>query len=305
MTAAAQGSGWLRGCGTALVTPFAAGGEVDEAALARLVEFQIEQGIDFLVPCGTTGESVTMSLEEQAQVVGRVVDRAAGRVPVLAGAGGNNTRQVIEVAGRMRQAGADGILSVTPYYNKPPQSGLFRHYAALAEAVELPVVLYNVPGRTSVNLLPPTVLELAAVKGIVGIKEASGDIAQISEIAAAMPAGFRLLSGDDANILPLISVGGHGVISVTANVAPGLLTRFTHACLAGELEAARERLADTLALARACFCETNPIPVKAALAMMGLIEENYRLPLVPLGDAQRPRLRQVLQAVGALAGDPG
>lgn len=295
----------LRGCGTALVTPFTADGGIDAEGIARLVEYQIDNGIDFLVPCGTTGESVTLSLEEQSQVVRRVIEVGAGRVPILAGAGGNNTRHVIEVSRRMQELGADGVLSVTPYYNKPTQEGLYRHYAALAESISLPVILYNVPGRTSVNLLPDTVVRLAAIDGIVGIKEASGNIAQISELAAAMPDGFRLLSGDDANILPLIAVGGCGVISVTSNVAPAVLARFTRACLDGELATARQLLGKTLDLARACFVETNPIPVKAALAMMGLIDENYRLPLVPLSDSLREPLRAALLATGVLTEPAG
>ena len=290
----------LEGCGTALVTPFDTSGQVDDEALAGLVEFQIDQGIDFLVPCGTTGESVTLTPEERFRVVDLVVQTAGGRVPVVAGAGGNNTRKVIEAARGMAELGVTGLLSVTPYYNKPTQEGLFQHFTAIAEAVDLGILLYNVPGRTATNLLPETVRRLADHERVVGIKEASGNIVQISELAAAMPAGFRLLSGDDGNILPLISVGGCGVISVTANVAPSLLARFTHACLEGDRSTARELLPLTLELARACFCETNPIPVKTALAMMGRIEERFRLPLVPLGESNREPLRAALLATGVL-----
>ena len=284
----------FQGCGTALVTPFSDDESVDEAALAHLVDFQIEEGIDFLVPCGTTGETPTLEAVERIRVVEIVVERARGRVPVLAGAGGNNTRQVVNAAREMAALGVDGLLSVTPYYNKPTQEGLYDHYAAVAHGVELPIVLYNVPGRTGTNLLPETVLRLARIPNIAGIKEASGSITQISEVAMGMPEGFKLLSGDDGIVLPLIALGGHGVISVVSNVVPGAMSELVRLCLAGDLVEARERLPRIDALARACFFETNPIPAKAALAMMGKIRERYRLPMVPMSEANRKRLEEIL-----------
>ncbi len=290
----------FEGCGTALVTPFAADGGVDERALARLVDFQIDAGVDFLVPCGTTGESVTLTRQERLRVVGIVRERAAGRVPILAGAGGNDTRRVIDLARRMEQLGVDGLLSVTPYYNKPTQEGLYRHYEALSEAVALPIVLYNVPGRTACNLLPATVLRLAELDRVVGIKEASGNIVQISELASGMPAGFQLLSGDDGNVLPLIALGGCGVISVVSNVAPALMSRFVRACLDEDYPRARESLANVMLLTRAMFLETNPAPAKAALALLGRIGESCRLPLAPMGEENRRELRRLLEVTGVL-----
>lgn len=294
----------LEGCGTALVTPFQRDGSIDEGALQGLLDEQLEGNIDFLVPCGTTGEAPTLTPAEQERVVAIVAARAAGRVPVLAGAGGNNTRHVIELARRLIGAGADGLLSVTPYYNKPDQAGLYEHYATLACEVPRPWVLYNVPGRTSVNLLPETVLRFAALENIVGIKEASGDMIQIERLAARMPDGFRLLSGDDAMVLPLIAVGGHGVISVVANLAPKWMVTFTRACLDGDFATARQSQPRLLELVAACFLTTNPIPVKAALALMERIEPIYRLPLTPMAEDQRQRLRRTLADAGLLAARP-
>lgn len=293
----------LQGCGTALVTPFQSDGRLDEGALAELVDFQIEAGIDFLVPCGTTGETPTLEPAEQLRVVEIVIERARGRLPVVAGAGGNDTAKVIATARKLEKLGVDGLLSVTPYYNKPTQEGLFQHYQALADAVATPIVLYNVPGRTGSNLLPATVLRLAALEGVLGIKEASGSIAQMTEIATRMPAGFKLLSGDDGFVLPLIALGGCGVISVVSNVAPREMAEFTRLCLEGRFDAARERQRRIHELTKACFLETNPIPAKAALAMMGRLREVYRLPLVPMGSENRERLAEVLRSEGLLDGE--
>ncbi|MFQ5798334.1 MAG: 4-hydroxy-tetrahydrodipicolinate synthase [Bacteroidota bacterium] len=290
----------LQGCGTALVTPFTADGRLDEVALARLVEFQIDEGIDFLVPCGTTGESATLSIEEHLRVVEVVLQRAKGQVPVIAGAGGNNTAHVIEMAKRTEGLGVDGLLSVTPYYNKPTRQGLFQHYCALAKAVKLPVILYNVPSRTSANLLPDTVVELSTIDNIIGIKEASGDINQIGELAAKIPVGFKLFSGDDAVTLPIIALGGAGVVSVVSNQAPRMMTGLTHLCLDGKFEQARALHRKLYRLMRLNFIETNPIPVKAGLAMMGFIEESYRLPLVPMGEEHRQMLSSAMKELGLM-----
>ncbi|MEM7349899.1 MAG: 4-hydroxy-tetrahydrodipicolinate synthase [Acidobacteriota bacterium] len=285
----------LEGCGTALVTPFQSDGQLDEAALADLVDFQIEEGVDFLVPCGTTGETPALDASEQLRVVEIVKERAARRVPIIVGAGGNCTGKVVAAAERFAALGVDGLLSVTPYYNKPTQEGLYQHYATLAEAVDTPIILYNVPSRTGANLLPETVLRLAELDGIAGIKEASASIAQITEIATRMPADFRLLSGDDGFVLPLIAIGGCGVISVVSNVAPRAMSEFTRLCLEGRFDAARLRQGQIHELTKACFLETNPIPAKAALAIMGKIREVYRLPMVPIGRENRKRLEEVLR----------
>lgn len=295
-----QGIRELRGCGTAMVTPFLADGALDEAALARHVDFQIDGGVDFLVPCGTTGETPTLSQEEQLRVVSITLERAAGRVPVIAGAGGNSTRALIAMAEKLAALGVDGLLSVTPYYNKPTQEGLYQHYAALARSVDCAIVLYNVPGRTGCNLLPETVVRLAEITNVIGIKEASGSIGQITDVAVRMPDGFRLLSGDDNIILPLIAVGGCGVISVASNIAPAMMSEFTALCLAGQFDQARQRQGRIQALARGCFLETNPIPAKAALALMGRMGEHYRLPMVPMQADRRRRLQEILVAEGVL-----
>ncbi len=291
----------LTGCGTALVTPFQRDGSLDEAALRRLVDFQLGAGVDFLVPCGTTGETPTLSDAEQRRVVEIVLESVAGRVPVVAGAGGNATAKVIESARAMAGLGVDAVLSVAPYYNKPPQEGLYRHFASLAEAVDVPIVLYNVPGRTSSNLLPETVLRLAEIDTVIGVKEASASIAQMTEIATHMPQDFSLLSGDDGFVLPLIALGGCGVISVVSNVAPREMSTFTRMCLEGRFDEARRQQSHIHELTKACFIETNPIPAKAALAMMGLIEEVYHLPLVPISDGARQRLERTLSREGLLA----
>jgi len=290
----------LYGCGTALVTPFKADGQLDKAALQRLVDFQIREGIDFLVPCGTTGESATLTRTEQILVVEIVVQRAKGRVPVIAGAGGNNTAHVIEMAKQIADLGVDGLLSVTPYYNKPTQEGLFQHYRAFANAVKLPMIVYNVPGRTSTNLLPDTVVRLNAIDNIIGIKEACGDINQITELAMKIPTGFKIISGDDALTLPIIALGGAGVISVISNQAPKMMAELTRLCLEGKYEAARTLQRKLYPLMKLNFIETNPIPVKAGLAMMGLITESYRLPLVPMSDENRKKLRSAMLDLGLI-----
>lgn len=292
----------LYGCGTAIVTPFTAEGEVDVLALKCLVDFQLKADIDFLVPCGTTGESVTLSLEETLLVVETVLQKADGRIPVIAGAGGYNTNHVIESAKELERLHVDGILSVTPYYNKPSQEGLYQHFKTIAESIQLPIVLYNVPSRTSTNILPETVLRLTEIDNIIAIKEATGSICQMSDQAMMYPENFIMLSGDDANTLPLIALGAKGLISVAANEIPDQMRKFTHLCLEGEFKSARELQKKIYPLLKANFLETNPIPVKAALAMMGLIEESYRLPLVPPSQANKKKLRQVLVDMGLIEG---
>jgi 4-hydroxy-tetrahydrodipicolinate synthase len=290
----------LRGCGTALVTPFTRSGEIDEAALRRLVELQIEGGVDFLVACGTTGESVTMSDEEQARVDELSIEAAAGRVPVVAGAGGYNTREVIERIHRYTELGADAILSVTPYYNKPTQEGLYQHYCAIAEASQLPIILYNVPGRTGCNMEPATVARLAELKKIIGTKEASGNISQIGEIASLVDSSFKIFAGDDSVVLPVAALGGVGVISVASNLVPRRVSDLAHACLAGRFEEARALNRELTPLFKVLFIESNPIPIKAAMALAGMIEEVYRLPLVPLSETSRAKLKQVLLSMGII-----
>ncbi len=284
----------LKGCGTALVTPFREDLSIDEDALRRFVEFQISEGIDFLVPCGTTGESPTLSDAEHRRVVEIVVEGARGRVPVIAGAGGNNTAHVIKLARECERLGVDGLLSVTPYYNKPTQEGLYQHFKAIAEATSLPIILYNVPPRTNVNILPDTIVRLAEIPNIIGVKEASGDISQIAEIITRVPGDFRVLSGDDSMTLPLIAVGGVGLISVASNEAPGRMFALTLAALGNEWEDARQMNRELFPLMKANFIETSPGPVKAALAMMGRIKEVCRLPMVPVKPETKEKLRAVL-----------
>jgi 4-hydroxy-tetrahydrodipicolinate synthase len=300
------------GVGTALVTPFTRTGALDEAAVKRLARRQIDGGIHFLVPCGTTGESPTLSEDERVRVVELVVEEAAGKVPVLAGAGGYDTREVIHSAQRMKRAGARGILSVTPYYNKPTPEGLFQHYSAIAGEVGLPVIVYNVPGRTGCNVDVATLVRLAGVPNIVGVKEASGNIGQMVEICGAVPRDFIVLSGDDALTLPLMAVGGRGIISVAGNEIPAEMVQMVEAAERNDFTAARRIHAEILPLMLVNFIESNPIPVKSAMAAMGLLEETYRLPMVPPKESSRARIREVLdalkgavKAVPALAGSPG
>ena len=286
------------GCGTALVTPFTAGGTVDEAAVRRLANRQIAAGVQFLVPCGTTGESPTLSRTEHRRVVELVVEAAADRVPVLAGAGGYDTRSVIGLVADMQRAGADGILSVTPYYNKPTPEGVYQHYRAIAESTPLPIVVYNVPGRTGCNVDVDTLCRLADIPNIVGVKEASLNMPQMCEICRAVPTGFSVLSGDDLFTVPLMSVGGAGVISVAANEVPGEMSRLVSAALTGDFGAARRLHTRLLLLMQVNFIEANPIPVKAAMAHLGLLEPHYRLPLVPPRPASVARIVRVLDELG-------
>jgi 4-hydroxy-tetrahydrodipicolinate synthase len=286
------------GTGTALVTPFQADGSLDERALRRLVARQIEAGIDFLVPCGTTGESPTLTHEEHLRVVQITLEMAKGKIPVLAGAGGYNTSEVIALARELAELGADGILSVTPYYNKPTQEGLFQHYRAIAEAVTLPIILYSVQGRTGVNIEPSTVKRLAAIENIVGIKEASGNVSQMAAILNAVPEEFIVLSGDDAITLPVISLGGRGVISVVSNEIPAEMSRLTRLALQGDFDGARAIHRRYHALMEINFVESNPAPVKAAMAEMGLLEAVWRLPLVAPKAENQARIRGVLESLG-------
>jgi 4-hydroxy-tetrahydrodipicolinate synthase len=288
------------GTGTALVTPFRRDGSLDEPTLRALIERQIDAGIDFLVPCGTTGESPTLSHKEHLRVCLIAVELAKGRVPVLAGAGGYNTAEVIALGCELAEIGADGILSVTPYYNKPTQEGLFQHYKAIAEAVALPLVVYSVQGRTGVNLEPATVRRLAAIENIVGIKEASGNISQMAAILNAVPDDFIVLSGDDAITLPLIAIGGRGVISVASNEIPRDMARLTRLALDGDFPAARQIHRRVHPLMEINFVESNPIPVKAAMAQMGLLEPVWRLPLVPPKAENGARIRAVLESLELL-----
>jgi 4-hydroxy-tetrahydrodipicolinate synthase len=288
------------GVGTALVTPFTANGALDEAGVRRLARRQIDQGIHFLVPCGTTGESPTLSEDERARVVGICVEESHGAVPVLAGAGGYDTREVVHSARRMERAGANGLLSVTPYYNKPTPDGLVQHYKAIAEATPLPIIVYNVPGRTGVNIDVPTLVRLAAIPNIVGVKEASGNIQQMCEVCRAVPPDFIVLSGDDAITLPLMAVGGRGVISVASNEVPREMSQMVEAAEAGDFAAARKIHARLLPLMLVNFVESNPVPVKAAMAHMGLLDEHFRLPMVSPRQDSRGKILKVLGELGLL-----
>ncbi|MBE7416058.1 MAG: 4-hydroxy-tetrahydrodipicolinate synthase [Deltaproteobacteria bacterium] len=285
---------------TALVTPFR-DGRVDEEALRRLVEFQIANGSDGLVPCGTTGESATLSYEEHDRVIELTIEAAAGRVPVIAGTGSNSTAETIALTKHAESAGAKAALLITPYYNKPTQQGLYEHYRKVAEEVSIPVILYNVPGRTSVNMLPETTARLSELKNIVGIKEATGDLKQVSDTIEFSKEGFIVLSGDDFTTLPLLAIGGHGVISVTSNVVPGMVSDMIRAFRQGDLARARDLHYRLEPLNRAMFIETNPVPVKTALSMMGMIGPEMRLPLVGMKDENRERLASVLDGFGLLA----
>ena len=291
----------IKGCGTALVTPFQQNGNLDEAALRRHLRFQIESGIDFLVPCGTTGESPTLSSAEHFRVVEITLEEAKGRVPVMAGAGGNNTRHVCEGIQELERLGVDAILSVSPYYNKPTQEGLFQHYRALAASTRLPILTYNVPGRTGSNIEPQTLARLSAIPNMMGVKEASGTVGQTEKILSMVPENFRVFSGDDAMTLPLMAIGACGVISVAANVIPREMTEMVSQANAGDFPAARRLYRCFLPLFNALFIESNPIPVKAALALMGRIDPVYRLPLVPLHADNQAKLSQVLRNLGLLA----
>ena len=290
------------GCGTALVTPFRPGGALDEVTLRALVRRQIDAGVDFLCPCGTTGESPTLTHEEHLRVVEITVQEAGGRVPVLAGAGGYNTAKVIELIQELKRLGVSGILSVTPYYNKPTQEGLFEHYRAIAASTDLPIVVYSVPSRTAVNVEPATLVRLAQIPNIVGVKEASGSISQMASILARVPESFTVLAGDDAVALPLIALGGKGVISVISNEIPAEFTRLVHAALDGDFALARQLQRKYQALMEVNFIETSPGPVKFAMSRMGLLEPVWRLPLVAPQPASQQKIESVLESLGLLSG---
>jgi 4-hydroxy-tetrahydrodipicolinate synthase len=293
---------WMRGCATALVTPFKADGAIDEDGLRALVNRQIEGGVRLLVPCGTTGESATMTEAEDQTVIGITIEVARGRARVIAGAGSNSTAAAIEYSQRARDLGADAVLQVAPWYNKPTQEGLYAHFRAIAEAIpEMPIMLYNVPGRTSSNIAAQTVLRLARdCDNIVAVKEASGNLAQIMEILRARPANFCVLSGDDAVTLPLIALGAEGIVSVASNEIPDLMSRMTELALNGKWTEARALHYRLLPLMEINFIESSPGPVKAAMAMMGLLEENFRLPLVPIQEKSRTLIREVIAELGLL-----
>jgi len=290
------------GCGTALITPFTQDGSLDEAALRNIVDVQIAAGINFLVPCGTTGESPTLSHAEHLRVVEIVIDQSRGRAPILAGAGGYDTTHVIRLIADLHKLGVSGILSVTPYYNKPTQEGLFHHYKALANSTPLPIIVYSVQGRTSVNVEPDTIVRLAEIKNIVGVKEASGSISQMASIVARVPESFLVLSGDDSIALPLIALGGQGVISVVSNEIPGEFTALTQAALKGDFARARQLQKKYQALMEINFVETSPGPVKFAMSRMGLCEPVWRLPMVPPSPASQQKVEAVLESLGLLTG---
>lgn len=291
----------LRGCGTALVTPFQSDGSLDKPALRALVKWQVESKIDFLVPCGTTGETPTLAPEEIRQVTELTVEVAGGKVPIVAGATSNSTREAVEKAKAVaRIKGVDAILTASPYYNKPTQEGQYRHFKAIAEAVDKPLVLYNVPGRTGANLEPATLARLAEIANIIAVKEASGNMSQIADVCNHVPESFLVFSGDDAVTLPVIALGGVGIISVASNEIPKEMAEMTRAALANDWTTARRLHRKYLALMQANFIESNPLPVKAVLAMMGKIGEHYRLPLVPMKKETRAKLEKIAAEAGLL-----
>jgi 4-hydroxy-tetrahydrodipicolinate synthase len=292
----------LRGCGTALVTPFHQDGSLDEAALRNLIAWQVESGIDFLIPCGTTGETPTLTRDEWLRVIDATIEVGAGRVPIVAGATSNSTQEAVEKAREVAsRPGVNAILTASPYYNKPTQEGQYRHFKAIAEAVDKPLILYNVPGRTSANIEPSTLARLAEVPNILGVKEASGNMTQIAEVLHAVPESFLVFSGDDALTLPVIALGGVGIISVASNEIPAEMAAMTRAALSNDWTTARGIHRKYLPLMQANFIESNPLPVKAALAMMGRLEEVYRLPLVPMRRDTRSKLQKIATEVGLIA----
>jgi 4-hydroxy-tetrahydrodipicolinate synthase len=290
----------MTGVGTALVTPFTAGGAVDESGVRRLARRQIDAGIHFLCPCGTTGESPTLSDAEKLRIVEILVDESKGQVPIVAGAGGYDTREVIHLAKEFEARGAAGLLSVTPYYNKPTQEGLYQHYKAIAESTRLPIIVYNVPGRTGVNVEVSTLSRLAQIANIVAVKEASGNVTQMADICRAVPSDFIVLSGDDALTLPLMSVGGHGIISVASNEIPAEMVQMVEAAERNDFRAARAVHHRILPLMQINFVESNPVPVKSAMAAMGLLDEHYRLPMCSPKPESRERINNVLKELGLL-----
>ena len=290
------------GVGTALVTPFTASGALDESAVRRLGRRQIDAGVHFLCPCGTTGENPTLTAAERLRMIEILVDEAGGQVPILAGAGGYNTAEVIHVAGDMQKRGVSGFLSVTPYYNKPTPEGLYQHYRAIAESTPLPIIVYNVPGRTGVNVDVATLVRLAQIPNIVGVKEASGNVSQMCDICRAVPSDFIVLSGDDALTLPLMAVGGRGIISVASNEIPAEMVQMVEAAERNDFAAARQVHGRILPLMQINFVEANPIPVKAAMAAMGLLEDAYRLPMVPPSQVSREKILGVLKEMRLLKG---
>jgi 4-hydroxy-tetrahydrodipicolinate synthase len=292
------------GCGTALVTPFRRDQSLDEETLRRLVSRQIDAGINFLVPCGTTGESPTLTRAEHLRVIQITVEEAKGRVPVVGGAGGYNTAEVIELAHELERLGVDGLLSVTPYYNKPTQEGLYQHYKAIATSTRLPIIVYSVQGRTGVNVEPATMARLAEIDNIVAIKEASGNIGQMANMVHEVPSRIDVLSGDDAITIPLMALGGRGLISVVSNEIPGEMAQIAQACLRGDFDTARQIQRRFLPLMNVNFVESNPIPVKAAMGLMGLLDPVYRLPLVPPAAANLAKIEKVLATVGLLGSVP-
>jgi 4-hydroxy-tetrahydrodipicolinate synthase len=296
-----QSSERLIGCGTALVTPFNADGSLDEPAMRALVDWQIAEGIDFLVPCGSTGEAATMSIDEHRRTVEIVVEQANGRVPIVAGAASNDTQKAIALSKAMRDVGATHLLHASPMYNKPPQRGIVAHFRAIADAVDLPIVVYNVPGRTGSNIEAKTTLEMAAIPGIVAVKEASGQLSQIADIIRGRPAEFSVLSGDDEMTLAVMALGGDGIVSVISNATPKLMTQLCACMRLGNLDAASKIHFQLLPWMRAAFIESNPLPVKAALAMMGRIKNVLRLPLVPMLESHNETVRAALKTAGALS----
>ncbi len=292
-----KGTAKFTGCGTALVTPFRNDGSLDEPALRKLVRRQVDAGIHFLVPCGTTGESPTLERREHLRVVEITLEETNGRIPVVGGAGGYNTHEVIELARELKALGVDAILSVTPYYNKPTQEGLYQHFKAIATAVDVPMIVYSVQGRTGVNVEPATLARLAEIKNIVGVKEASGNIAQMASVIHQVPEGFAVLSGDDVVTIPLVALGGHGVISVASNEIPKEMAQLTQAALDGDFARARALQRRFQGLLEVNFVESNPIPVKAAMAAMGLLEPVWRLPMCAPSAASEQKILAALESV--------
>jgi 4-hydroxy-tetrahydrodipicolinate synthase len=290
----------LRGCGTALVTPFNADGSIDEKSLRSLIDWQIDEGIHFLVPCGSTGEAATMTVEEHKRVVQITVEQVKGRVPVVAGAASNDTAKAVALSKAMKDLGATHLLHASPMYNKPPQRGIVAHFKAIAEATDLPIVVYNVPGRTGSNIEAKTTIELAGMKNIHAVKEASGNLNQISDIIRGRPKGFVVLSGDDELTLPVMALGGEGIISVVSKAFPGAMSKLCNLMAAGDLAAARELHMKLLPWFRAAFIESNPLPVKAAMAMMGRMKNVLRLPLVPMNESNSDAVKSALRTAGAL-----